>query len=101
MFEFASMAVIGSLLLAQPRPTVVVARDGSGNFNTVQIAVDSMGSAGGVIRIRAGVYREKLVIDKPKIELRGMGSDPRDVVLSWDLNAKAAGGTFKSAKMFS
>ena len=97
MIELASLAVIGSLLLAQPRPTVVVARDGSGDFTTVQNAVDSIGPAGGVIRIRAGVYREKIVIDKPKIQLRGMGKDPREVVLSWDLNAKAAGGTFKSA----
>lgn len=100
MYGLASLALSGLLLLlaqGQPRPNVVVALDGSGDFTSVQSAVDSFGPAGGVIRIRAGLYREKIVIDKAKVELRGTGGDPRDVVLSWNLNAKTAGGTFKSA----
>lgn len=71
--------------------------DGSADFRTIQAAVDSLGPAGGVIPIRPGVYAEKIVIYKPNVELRGTGASPRDVVLSWNLNAAAAGGTFKSA----
>src|SRR5579872_502036 len=76
---------------------VVVAKDGSGDFPTVQAAVDAAPSTGAIIRIRPGTYEEKITIDKPKIHLLGLGADPKEVVLSFNLNAAAAGGTFKSA----
>jgi pectin methylesterase-like acyl-CoA thioesterase len=75
---------------------VVVAQDGSGDFRSVQAAIDAS-SPGAVIRIRPGTYEEKIVIDKPKIQLLGIGADPSKVVLSFNLSAGTAGGTFKSA----
>ncbi len=84
-----------TLAFAEPS-SVTVAKDGSANFVTVQAAVDSL-PEGGVIRIRAGLYEEKVTISASNIQLRGLGSSPKDVVLSWNLNATAAGGTFKSA----
>ena len=48
-----------------------VAADGSADFKTVQAAVDAAPSSGAVIRIRPGTYREKLVITKAHIQLRG------------------------------
>jgi pectin methylesterase-like acyl-CoA thioesterase len=76
---------------------VVVAQDGSGDFRTVQAAVNAMGPDGGEIRIRPGLYEEKVVIEKSNIRMLGLGSDPTQVVLSWHLSAAMAGGTFKSA----
>lgn len=76
---------------------VVVSKDGSGDFQTVQAAVDAAPAAGAVIRIRPGTYEEKIVIDKAHIHLIGLGEKPAEVVLSFHLNAAAAGGTFKSA----
>lgn len=76
---------------------IVVAKDGSGDFQTVQAAIDAASPAGAVIRIRPGTYVEKIVIDKPKIQLRGLGADPSQVVLSFNLSSGTAGGTYKSA----
>ncbi len=78
---------------------ITVAADGSGDFKNVQAAVDAAPQAGAVIRIKPGTYREMVVIDKPHIQLRGTGSDPRQVVLSYDLSAGTAGGTGKSASV--
>ena len=78
---------------------VTVAPDGSGDFKTVQPAVDAAASSGAVIRIRPGIYREAIHIGKAHIQLRGTGADPRQVVLSYDLSAGTAGGTGKSASV--
>jgi pectin methylesterase-like acyl-CoA thioesterase len=78
----------------------VVAADGSGDFKTVQAAVDAAPAAGAVIRIRPGTYHEVITIDKPHIQLRGTGADPKQVVLSYDNSAGTAGGTGKSASVF-
>lgn len=92
---FALLVGCGGLLAAQ----VVVAPDGSGDFKTVQAAVDAAPSTGSVIRIRPGTYREVIHISKPHVQLRGAGSDAKQVVLSFDLSAGAAGGTGKSASV--
>ncbi|SEF61435.1 pectinesterase [Bryocella elongata] len=81
---------------AATKPTTVVAVDGSGQFKTVQAAVDSATDAGLILQIEPGTYREKIRIARNGIELRGMGRKPDDVVLVWDDSAKSAGGTGKS-----
>ena len=81
------------------KPVVTVTPSGSGQFTTVQAAVDSAGEKGIVIKIAPGTYREKLHIDKPGVELRGTGAKPQDVVLTYDDSAKSAGGTGKSGSV--
>lgn len=83
--------------LAQ-RPVITVAANG-GQFTTIQAAVDSAGEKGASIRIAPGTYKEKLHIDKPDIELRGTGTKPQDVILTYDDSAKSAGGTGKSGSV--
>jgi pectin methylesterase-like acyl-CoA thioesterase len=73
-----------------------VSADGSADFRTVQAAVDAAPPTGAVIRIRPATYHEAISIDKSHIQLRGLGSDPKQVVLSFDNSAGTAGGTGKS-----
>jgi pectinesterase len=80
----------------KPVVTVAAGASGAGKYATLQAAVDAAPAQGEVIRIAPGVYREKLAIAKNGIELRGMGTKPEDVVLSWDDSAGSAGGTNKS-----
>jgi pectin methylesterase-like acyl-CoA thioesterase len=75
---------------------VTVALDGSGDFRTVQAAVDAAPAEGSVIRIRPGLYHEEITVAKSHIQFRGLGSDPKQVVLSFDKSAGTAGGTGKS-----
>src|SRR5229473_6979380 len=67
------------------------------NFKSIQASVDAAPAGVIVIRIRPGIYRELIVINKNRIQLRGTGSDPSQVVLSYDLSSGTAGGTGKSA----
>lgn len=87
------------LCVAAETSSFTVAVDGSGDFKNVQAAVDAAPSAGAIIRIRPGIYHQKLTIIKAHIQLRGTGSDASQVVLSYDDSAGTAGGTTKSASV--
>src|SRR5258708_17642513 len=90
---FLLLSTTGSARVAN----VTVSSDGSGDFKSIKAAVDAAPADGGVIRIRTGIYRELIVISKNHIQFRGMGRDPSQVVLSYDLSSGTAGGTGKSA----
>jgi pectinesterase len=73
-----------------------VAADGSGDFKTVQEAVDSAPGGNVRIAIKPGEYRQVVSITANGIELIGTGKTEQDVVLVYDNSAAAAGGTGKS-----
>jgi pectinesterase len=53
---------------------MIVAQDGSGDFRTIQAALDTIPRANAgriVILVREGVYTEKVLIDQNRITLRG------------------------------
>jgi pectin methylesterase-like acyl-CoA thioesterase len=87
------------LCFVADRGVLTVAQDGSGDFQTVQAAVDAAPSTGAAIHIRPGIYREKLYVNKAHIQFRGTGTDASKVVLSFDDSAGTAGGTTKSASV--
>jgi pectin methylesterase-like acyl-CoA thioesterase len=72
----------------------------AGEFTTVQEAVTAAPATGAVIRIRPGVYREVVHIDKPNIQLRGETDDPAKVEIVYANGASNSGGTAFSATMF-
>ena len=65
---------------------ITVAKDGSGDFGSVQAAVDALPETGGTILVRAGEYREKVVIHRSHVRL--MGEDAEKTVLAWNACAK-------------
>jgi pectinesterase len=85
-------------------PDVKTGIEGTTEFPAIQMALDHhpfprSGSGGRVfIEIAPGVYRERVVVTQnhPGIVLLGMGRSPRDVVITGNLTAAAAGGTFVS-----
>ena len=64
----------------------VVAKDGSGDFFTLQEAIDAVPDFSKnhrtTIRLRQGVYREKIIIPASKINLTLVGDE--GAVISWD-----------------
>jgi pectinesterase len=81
-------------LLADPLPApprvLSVAADGSGEFTTIQAALDTIPRANReriVVNVAAGTYEEKLILDQDRVTLKGAGRDktrlelnlPRDV----------------------
>jgi pectin methylesterase-like acyl-CoA thioesterase len=70
------------------------------DFGSIQDAVNAAPEYGAIIRIRPGVYREVVHVDKPGIQLRGEGNDPAKVVLVYANGAANTCGTFCSATLF-
>jgi len=76
---------------------LVVAGDGSGDYHSLQQAVDALPQQGGSIKIRPGTYRESLKIAKNHVRLEGDKANPSRVVIVFDKSAGTAGGTLNSA----
>ncbi|MGJ7030284.1 pectinesterase family protein [Niabella hirudinis] len=65
----------------------VVAADGSGNFKTVQEAINAvpdLRKVQTVIYIKNGVYKEKLTLPPTKTNIKLVGQDVNKVVLTYD-----------------
>jgi pectin methylesterase-like acyl-CoA thioesterase len=100
------LACAGSLCAAQKPaahtkasalPTLFVSVGGKADYNTVQAAVDAAPETGAIISIAKGSYREIVNIRKPNITLHGDSSDPAQVVIVDDHNARENRGTFGSS----
>lgn len=85
----------------------VVASDGSGDYRTVQAAIDAApqhtsANPRWVIFVRAGTYRELLYVQREKRFVVLVGEDPARTVLTYDLHASTIGpdgnpiGTFRT-----
>jgi pectinesterase len=71
----------------------IVAKDGSGNFNTIQLAINAINSNNGryIIYIKNGIYNEKLFVDKCSVTLIGENKDSTKIIFAelrsnWKLN---------------
>jgi pectinesterase len=106
--EFVAVAGLAPVVTAMARPPAaealraVVTADGTGDFQTIQRAVDHVldhppANVGRVIlEVRPGVYRERVKIpqDAPRVTL--LGSDAASTAIVYSMGAEAAGGTFFS-----
>lgn len=66
---------------------IVVSKDGKGNFTTIQQAVDAVengSSSRTKIFIRAGVYKEKIIIPETKSAMLIEGESPENTVITYD-----------------
>ncbi len=86
-------------LRAEGVKTITVGATGA-DFTTIQAGVNAAPDAGAVIRIRPGVYREVVHVDKAKIQLRGDADDWTKVVLVYGNSAASTCGTRCSATLF-
>ncbi|MFT3831082.1 MAG: pectinesterase family protein [Opitutaceae bacterium] len=84
-----------------------VAADGSGDFRSVQEAINaspqnSTAAHPWTIRVKPGVYKERLYIQREKRFLRLIGEDAATTIVSFDLHANVPGpdgkpiGTFRT-----
>jgi pectinesterase len=78
----------------------VVARDGSGNYTTVQAALDAAPSEGAgrwVIYVKRGVYNETVEVKKKKWNVMLVGDGMGATVISGRLNYVDGYSTFRTA----
>ena len=77
--------------------TLYVAADGTGDFYSIQRALDAAPKDGALVLVAPGTYREVLTIDKPNIRLRSANRDACKTVVVNDRSAGQNGGTLHSA----
>jgi polygalacturonase len=77
--------------------TLYVAADGTGDFFSIQRALDAAPNDGALVLVAPGTYREVLSIDKPNIRLRSANSDAAKTIVVNNRSSGANGGTLHSA----
>ncbi|MGL4993555.1 MAG: pectinesterase family protein [Bacteroidales bacterium] len=82
---------------------ITVALDGSGDFSSIQEAIESIRSytpEPKTIFIKSGTYKEKITIPADKCDITIIGESAESTVITWDDHAKKNDmGTFKSYTM--
>lgn len=76
-------------LIATPSRVIIVAQDGSGEYRTVQEAINAIPTnqtERTVIYIRNGIYREKVIAPANKPNLSFIGESREGVVITYDMN---------------
>lgn len=76
--------IIGKVLATEPYTTITVAQDGSGNFTSIQKAINSirdLGPGEALIKIKKGVYKEKVVIPSSKHKITLEGENPENTII--------------------
>src|ERR1700733_1684296 len=92
-YAIVALALTAAAHASPANKTILVATDGSGQFKTVQEAVDAAPEGNVRIEIKPGEYRQVLAITANNVELHGLGKRPQDVVLIFDNDHTKAGGT--------
>ncbi len=77
--------------------TLYVAADGTGDFYSIQGALDAAPADGALVLVAPGSYREVITVNKPNIQLRSANRDAAKTVVVNDRSAGENGGTLHSA----
>lgn len=77
--------------------TLYVAADGTGDYYSIQRAIDVAPAGGAVISVAPGTYHEVLSINKSNIVLRGPYEDASKTVVVADRSSGSTGNTLLSA----
>ena len=78
--------------------TYYVAADGTGDYYSIQRALDMVPKTGGaVLSVSPGVYREVITVGKPNVTIRSANPDASKTVVVNDRSAGQNGGTLHSA----
>jgi polygalacturonase len=77
--------------------TLYVSGSGTGDYYSIQRAIDVAPAEGAVISVTPGTYHEVLTVNKPNITIRSSYRDASRTVIVADKSAGTSGGTMNSA----
>lgn len=87
LFSVFSVLILSLLSFKTNDKTIVVSKDGKGNFTTIQQAVDAVENGTSTrtkILIKAGVYKEKIIIPDTKGAILLEGENPENTIITYD-----------------
>ena len=100
---------IGLLILAAnlvaAQKNLTVAQDGSGQFKTIQEAINAVPQTTrfdnpAIVHIKPGTYKELIYVQHEKRFVHLVGEDPQKTILTYNLNANMIGGDGKPIGTF-
>ena len=105
MVRFYSSSIVCLIAFASANSQpIIVAVDGSGNFRTVQEAVNSIpdfNQSSTTIFIKNGVYKEKVYVSDYKHNITITGESRDSAIITWNDHARINNmGTFKTFTMY-
>lgn len=87
LFSVFSVLILSLLSFKTNDKTIVVSKDGKGNFTTIQQAVNAVENGTPTrtkILIKAGVYKEKIIIPETKGAILLEGENPENTIITYD-----------------
>ncbi len=87
LFSFLIFLFVILSFAQSPYITITVAKDGSGDFPSIQSAINSirdLGPAEALIKIKSGIYNEKVVIPSSKHWITIEGEDKENTIITND-----------------
>lgn len=87
LLSFLSLCLVILNFAQSPYITIIVAKDGSGDFTTVQNAINSirdLGPAEALIKIKSGIYNEKVIIPSSKHLITIEGENKENTIITND-----------------
>lgn len=86
-FSVLSIVLLSLLSFRTKDQLIVVSKDGKGNFTTVQQAIDAVENGSSVrtkILVKAGTYKEKIIIPENKGAILLEGENPENTIITYD-----------------
>ncbi len=71
--------------------TFYVAADGTGDYYSVQAALNKVPASGGLVLVAPGTYRERLLVKQNHVTLKSANPDARKTVIVYDLSSGTRG----------
>ncbi|WP_439479626.1 pectinesterase family protein [Chryseobacterium aquaticum] len=87
LFLILLISVTNFIWAQIPYITITVAQDGSGDFTSIQKAINSIrdfGPAEALVKIKAGIYHEKIVIPSSKHKITFQGGNKENTIITND-----------------
>src|SRR5882757_4028306 len=104
----ALFLALAGLASAAPKPDVVVAADGSGQYTSLQDAISAApmktdpATPRWVIFVKAGTYHERIYVQRERGNIHVIGEDEAKTVIAYNMHARMPGpdgkeiGTFRT-----
>ncbi len=85
-FPENTVSPVSAELIPPPDNTFYVAADGTGDYYSVQAALNKVPASGGLVLVAPGTYRERLLVTQSHVTLKSANPDPSKTVIVFDLS---------------
>jgi polygalacturonase len=85
-FPENSVSPVSAELVPPADNTFYVAADGTGDYYSVQAALNKVPATGGLVLVAPGVYRERVLVTQSHVTLKSANPDPTRTVIVYDVS---------------